>query len=100
TRARIKKKSKTTSGEIQRICFYTCITRPNCAQLILRKMSRTAPSIRPVTIPNQIGIKSSEVADALPLEDSACVSGDKMALYFMHSALQVLPAYATCSHTS
>ena len=35
TSARIKKKSKSTSGEIQRICFDTWITRPHCAQLIL-----------------------------------------------------------------
>src|SRR6266516_1456090 len=54
-------------------------------------MSRPTPSISPVTIPNQIGIKSSEVADALALEVSACVSGDKMALYFMHVVLQMYP---------
>ena len=33
--ARIKKMSKSTSGEIHRICFDTWITRPHCAQLIL-----------------------------------------------------------------
>src|SRR5439155_8885854 len=86
TSARIKKKSKSTSGEIQRICFDTWITRPHSAQLILGKMSRPAPSISPVTTPNQIGIKSIEVADALPLWDSAGVSGAKMARYFSHGA--------------
>ena len=56
--------------------------------------------MRPVRIPNHVARSNSEVADALALEDSACVSGNKAALSLMHGALELFLASATCSHTS
>src|SRR5207244_12785880 len=62
-RETIRKKLRSTRGEIQRTSLDTCMSRPHCVQLILWKSSSPPPSVSPAKMPNHVATNTSVSMD-------------------------------------
>src|SRR5256885_1974138 len=65
----MRKKDRSTRGDIQRISLETCMSLPHCGQLIRWKISSPTPSVSPAKIPNHVAINSKVPMGAADAED-------------------------------